>query len=55
LCVEDAFLFNGDDDHCVAHRSCPLFIKKNAALSIRAEENVNLADAMVKIDEIQHH
>ena len=39
--------------HSAAHKSCPVYIKTQTALRIRAEQNIPFADAMIKVDEIQ--
>ena len=44
---------NCGEAHSAAHRSCAVYIKTQAALKIRAEQNITFADAMLKVDEIQ--
>jgi len=44
---------NCGEAHSAAHRGCAVYIKTQAALRIRAEQNITFADAMIKVDEIQ--
>jgi len=40
--------------HSAAYKNCPVYIKTQAALRIRAEQNITLADAMTKVDDIEN-
>ena len=40
--------------HSAAHKSCSVYVKIQAALRIRAEQNIAFADAMIKVEEMQN-
>ena len=45
---------NCSQAHSAAYKNCPVFVKTQAALRIRAEQNITFAEAMAKVDEIQN-
>jgi len=44
---------NCGQGHSAAYTKCPVYIKTQAALKIRSEQHVTLAEAVVKVDEIK--
>jgi len=40
--------------HSAASKTCPVYIKIQAALKIRAEQNIIFSEAMAKVNELQH-
>ena len=40
--------------HSAAHKSCPVYVRMQAVLRIRAEQNIPFAVAVVKVDEIEN-
>ena len=45
---------NCGEAHSAAYRSCAVYIKMQAVLKIRAEQNITFADAMIKVDELEN-
>ena len=40
--------------HSAAYKRCPVYVKIQSALKIRAEQNIPFADAVAKVDEMQN-